>query len=299
MSIRREFRIRSLQFLYAQHISEIDLYQIEKIMLKSIENLHNLYTSFLCLILVIRNNIIDLLKKKNNDNLLLKKFVNNSILKILSDNKYLMIIYNSSNNLWKKENNLILSLLKDLKNINNNNELNNNLFSFEEDKKFIIKYYKNNIINNLKLKEYVEDLFINGIENNYIAHNMVCKTLQFIKNSINPNFKLYNIYNNIENKKFIINLYRNTIIHKKEFNNLISRTSNNWDIKRMGVIDLIILQMATCEFLYFPNIPPRATMNEYIEITKIFCMKKSKAFINGILDQIYKFLYKEKKISKY
>ncbi|WP_185873170.1 transcription antitermination factor NusB [Blattabacterium cuenoti] len=297
MLVRREFRIRSLQFLYAQYISSIDLYKIEKIMLNSIEDLHNTYKSFLCLILVIRNNII---KKQEKNNIPLffleKKIINNSILKILSNNKHLIKIYNSPINFWKKEYNLIFSLLKDLQKTNYNES---NFYSFEDEKIFIIKYYKDNIIKNNKLKEYVEDLFINGIENNYIAHNMVCKTLQFIKNSINPNFKLYNIYNNIENKKFIINLYRNTIIHKKEFNKLIDYTSKNWDIKRMGIIDLIILQMATCEFLYFPNIPPKATINEYIEITKIFCMNKSKSFVNGILDKIYKFLCKKNKISKY
>ncbi|WP_185868885.1 transcription antitermination factor NusB [Blattabacterium cuenoti] len=306
MSIRRHFRIRSLQFLYAQYLSKVDSNKVEENMIQSIEELHDLYISLLCLILKIRENAINVKKnvctKINIDPI--QKFAYNSVIKILSHNKYLIEKYRSTEKtgiiFWEKQDRYIFLLLQEMQ----QSILCHKYFykpcnSFEEEKKFIIKYYKNIIIPNKKLITYIEDLYINGKENLYIAHNMVCKTLQHIKHSTSPNFKLYNIYNkNNENKKFIIDLYRNTIFHKNEFNDLINNTSNNWDVKRIAIIDLIILQMAICEFLYFPNIPPKATMNEYIEITKIFCMEKSKIFINGILDQIFKFLHKKNKIFK-
>ncbi|WP_185872074.1 transcription antitermination factor NusB [Blattabacterium cuenoti] len=306
MSIRRYFRIRSLQFLYAQHLSKIDSNKVEKNMLKSIEELHNLYISLLFLILKIRENSLQKKKYDKINTNTIHQFAYNSVIKILSNNKYLIKEYNSKKNsgkiLWKKKDKYIFLLLQEMQQSidkkNYNKHYTSFESSFEEEKKFIIKYYKNIIIPNKKLIEYIEDLYINGKENLCIAHTMVCKTLQFIKYSTPPNFKLYNIYKNDENKKFIIDLYRNTIFHKEEFNKLIKNISNNWDIKRIAIIDLIILQMAICEFLYFPNIPPKATMNEYIEITKIFCMEKSKMFINGILDQIFKFLHKKNKIFK-
>ncbi|WP_185876684.1 transcription antitermination factor NusB [Blattabacterium cuenoti] len=313
MSIRRYFRIRSLQFLYAQHLSKMDSNEVEKNMLQNIKELHNLYISLLCLILKIKENalnIINIVKKNPNLNNKIninsiKKFASNSVIKILSNNNYLITEYSSINEnsgkiSWKKQDKYILFLLQEMhKSILDKKYFDKPCSSFEEEKNSLVKYYKNIIIPNKKLVEYIEDLYlINGKENLRIAHNMVCKTLQFIKYSTPSNFELYNVYKNNENKKFIINLYRNTISHKKEFNKLISSTSNNWDIKRISIIDLIILQMAICEFLYFPNIPPKATINEYIEITKIFCMKKSKIFINGILDQIFKFLKKKNKIFK-
>ncbi|QIK16585.1 transcription antitermination factor NusB [Blattabacterium sp. DPU] len=300
MSIRRHFRIRGLQFLYAQHLSKMDSNKVEKNMLQTLESLHHMYIFFLYLILKIRENALKKLYKID----IIQKLAYNSVLKILSKNKYLIEEYNHAKNsekiLWNQQDKYIFILLKEMQKSNfcKKYSMKPNS-SFEEEKRFLIKYYKNFIIQNKKLIEYIEDLYYFNVEEDlYIVHSMVCKTLQFINYSTPQNFKLYNIYKNNENKKFIINLYRNTIFHKEEFNNLINDMSNNWDIERIAIIDLIILQMAICEFLYFPNIPPRATMNEYIEITKIFCMEKSKTFINGILDQIFRFLYKKNKIFK-
>ncbi|WP_238784123.1 transcription antitermination factor NusB [Blattabacterium cuenoti] len=279
----------------------MDSNKVEENMLKNIETLHILYIFFLNLILKIRENAI---KNNNNKTDIIQKFACNSVIKILSKNKYLIEEYRSTKNsgkiLWNQQDEYIFILLQEMQKSNFFSKFyKKDCSSFEEEKRFLIKYYKNFIIPNKKLIEYIEDLYyFNGEEDLYLAHNMVCKTLRFINHSTPHNFKLYNIYKNNENKKFVINLYRNTIFHKEEFNNLINDTSNNWDIKRIAIIDLIILQMAICEFLYFPNIPPKATMNEYIEITKIFCMEKSKIFINGILDQIFKFLYKKNKIFK-
>ncbi|ACY40220.1 transcription antitermination factor NusB [Blattabacterium sp. (Blattella germanica) str. Bge] len=294
-----------MKFLYAQHLSKMDSNQVEVNMLQSIEELHNLYISLLCLILEIRENALkkNLYSKNRKNTDSIQKFAYNSVIKILSNNKYLIKEYSSTKNsgkiLWKKQDEYIFLLLQEMQqSILCKKYFEKPCTSFEEEKKIIIKYYKNIVIPNKRLIGYIEDLYINGQENLCIAHTMVCKTLRFIKHSTPPNFKLYDIYKNNENKKFVIDLYRNTIFHKEEFNSLINDISNNWNIKRIAILDLIILQMAICEFLYFPNIPPKATMNEYIEITKIFCMEKSKIFINGILDQIFKFLHKKNKIFK-
>ncbi|WP_185850852.1 transcription antitermination factor NusB [Blattabacterium cuenoti] len=305
ISIRRYFRIKSLQFLYAQKLSKIDSKKVEKNMLQSIEGLHDLYIYLLYLILKMRDRAIRINNKIKNKTGLIQRMAYNSILKTLSSNKYYLLEYRNLKNSKKtllEKNEYILSFF--LKEMNTSKIykkfIQKSNFSFEEDKNFIIKFYRNFIIsNNKKLIEYTDDLiYLNGSSDLYIAHMMVCKTLKFIQLTTPKNFKLYNIYKNKENKKFIVDLYRNTILYKEEFNSLIRDTSNNWDIKRISTIDLIILQMAICEFLYFPTIPPKATMNEYIEITKIFCMEKSKIFINGILDQVFKCLYKNKKIFK-
>ncbi|WP_185866439.1 transcription antitermination factor NusB [Blattabacterium cuenoti] len=300
--IRRYFRIRSLQFLYAQHLSKMDSSKVEENMLRSIDELHDLYISLLHLILKIRDKALKINQFLPKDQISpVQKIAYNSVIKILSNNKHLLEYdykkKNSSKILWEKQDHYVLCLLKEIQE-SNFSEIQESNSSFEKDKNFLIKYYKNIVIPNKKLIEYIEDLYINGSNDLYIAHIMVCKTLQVIQLSTPKNFKLYNIYKNDENKKFLVNLYRNTIFHKKKFNELINHISNNWNIERIAIIDLIILQMAICEFLYFPSIPPKATMNEYIEIAKIFCMDKSKTFINGILDQVFKLLHKNNKIFK-
>jgi N utilization substance protein B len=80
--------------------------------------------------------------------------------------------------------------------------------------------------------------------------------------------------------------------------NLIEPTLKNWDPERVAVIDMILLIMAVAEFLFFPTIPTKVTLNEYVEISKLYSTPKSKDFINGILDRLMKTLKSEGKIQK-
>ena len=73
---------------------------------------------------------------------------------------------------------------------------------------------------------------------------------------------------------------------------------NNWDKERVALIDLLLLRMGVCEFLYFPTIPTKVTINEYIDIAKQYSTPQSGQFVNGVLDNILKDLTKENKINK-
>jgi transcription antitermination protein NusB len=72
----------------------------------------------------------------------------------------------------------------------------------------------------------------------------------------------------------------------------------NWDKERVAMIDMLLLRMGVCEFLYFPTIPTKVTINEYIDIAKQYSTPQSGQFVNGVLDNILKDLVKEQKISK-
>ncbi|MCB0609390.1 MAG: transcription antitermination protein NusB [Lewinellaceae bacterium] len=72
----------------------------------------------------------------------------------------------------------------------------------------------------------------------------------------------------------------------------------NWDAERVAVIDMILIKMAICEFIYFPTIPTKVTLNEFVEISKLYSTDKSKDFINGILDRLLKQLLDDGKIKK-
>ncbi|MCY7328718.1 MAG: transcription antitermination factor NusB, partial [Saprospiraceae bacterium] len=78
----------------------------------------------------------------------------------------------------------------------------------------------------------------------------------------------------------------------------IEPTLKNWDAERVAVLDMIMLKMALSELLYFPTIPTKVTLNEFVEISKVYSTDKSKDFINGILDRLMKKLLKEEKIVK-
>jgi transcription antitermination protein NusB len=72
----------------------------------------------------------------------------------------------------------------------------------------------------------------------------------------------------------------------------------NWDADRVARIDMLLLQMGVCELLYFETIPPKVTLNEYIDIAKEYSTQQSGHFINGLLDNIHKELIQEGKLHK-
>ncbi len=85
---------------------------------------------------------------------------------------------------------------------------------------------------------------------------------------------------------------------KEELLQIIEPALKNWDAERVAVLDMVLLKMALCELMTFPSIPTKVTLNEYVEISKLYSTDKSKDFINGILDRLMKKLEKEGKIVK-
>ena len=75
--------------------------------------------------------------------------------------------------------------------------------------------------------------------------------------------------------------------NRKEIDDLISSCSENWTISRMSKVDKNILRMAIYELLHCPEIPPKVTLNEAIDLGKIYGTENSGSFINGILDAVY------------
>jgi len=79
---------------------------------------------------------------------------------------------------------------------------------------------------------------------------------------------------------------------------IIEPTLKNWDVERVAIMDMVMLKMAVSELLDFPTIPTKVTLNEFVEISKMYSTDKSKDFINGILDRLMKQLHKDNKIRK-
>ena len=80
---------------------------------------------------------------------------------------------------------------------------------------------------------------------------------------------------------------RFSIIHSDEYTELISSKTKNWDIDRVALMDLILMQMALTELLKMPQIPVKVSINEYLELAKYYSTPNSKNFVNGILDNLY------------
>lgn len=89
-----------------------------------------------------------------------------------------------------------------------------------------------------------------------------------------------------------------TIEKDSELEDIIKPFLENWDMERVAVIDMILLKMAICEFLFFETIPVKVTMNEYVELSKDYSTDKSREFINGVLDNVSKTLLEKNEIKK-
>jgi N utilization substance protein B len=106
------------------------------------------------------------------------------------------------------------------------------------------------------------------------------------------------IFKDEEDRQFAKDLFRKSVLNHDELKGVIETYTVNWDVERIAFIDELILELAIAEFMYFPSIPTKVTMNEYIELSKYYSTQKSRNFINGILDKALKAMKKEDKILK-
>jgi N utilization substance protein B len=85
---------------------------------------------------------------------------------------------------------------------------------------------------------------------------------------------------------FARNLVSEVVLHAEEIDTIIRGKVANWDFHRIAILDRLILRMAICELVYFKEIPPKVTINEAIELAKLFSTERSGQFVNGVLDAV-------------
>lgn len=101
-----------------------------------------------------------------------------------------------------------------------------------------------------------------------------------------------------EDFEFAKRLTIEVIHHKEEIEERIKRVVAHWEFDRIALVDRMLLRMGICEMLYFPDIPPKVTINESIEVAKTFSTENSGGFINGVLDAIFEDLKSTGTLSK-
>jgi N utilization substance protein B len=168
--------------------------------------------------------------------------------------------------------------------------------SFKEDKKFVSKLFENIIAPNDKLYDYYDELNLGWADDLPLINTLVLKSIKQLKPDTYITFRDLKVGE--DDKEFLIDLFRKTISHHTEYNDEINDKTPNWDTDRIAGIDLILIKMAITEFLYFPSIPTKVSINEYIEIAKDYSTLKSSYFINGVLDKILKDYNKSKRLNK-
>jgi len=283
-----------------------EINKAEKALLFSIQKSYDLYHYLLLLIVEIADYAsarIDIALQKKipsyedlNPN---TKFIENKIISMLRKNlqmgKYLKntpLTWSHTPDLIKKLHNKI-RMAKFFKDYMENPER-----SFEEDKKIIIDIYSKELIAFEGLYQVLEEQSIFWNDEVEFIISMITKTIKGFRESDNEKNQLLSLYKNEEDKEFVTSLFCKSIIHEKEYRSVVENFTKNWDIDRIAFMDFLILEMAISEAIEFPFIPTKVTINEYLEIAKSYSTEKSRIFINGLLDKIFKHLKQTDKIRK-
>jgi len=308
MLTRRHIRVKVMQSLYAFTQSNNQNFNTEeKFLLKSMDEMYDLFLLMLKLITEIKVYSEDYLDKSQRKFLATKeeidpnrKFVNNKVIQILENNRHLKDeIENRKLNHWSKDGEYVAILWEEI--------MNSNAFadymatresSFKEDKDFVILLLKEFIAPNDKLYDYIEDTKLTWLDDLPLINTAILKFLNKLKENTGEESKLPKLFKSPEDKEFGIQLFRKVYLNDDELTQEMEGKTPNWDKERIAEIDTVLIKMAICEFLHFNSIPVKVTINEYLEVAKEYSTPKSSIFVNGVLDKLSKEYEEGKRLNK-
>ena len=170
--------------------------------------------------------------------------------------------------------------------------------SYEADRELWRKLYKTFVYNNPDLDTLLEDQSLYWNDDKSIVDTFVLKTIKRFDENKGAAQELLPEFKDDEDREFARRLFRRSIMNGDYYRHLISENTRNWDLDRVAFMDVIIMQCALAEILSFPNIPISVSLNEYVDIAKMYSTAKSGGFVNGTLDGIVNQLKKEGKLMK-
>jgi len=141
-------------------------------------------------------------------------------------------------------------------------------------------------------KKFIRRILREKVMQILYAYEMNNENLETTKNGMLSNIELP------EDREFADKLLRCVVLHQSEMDDEIKKRVSNWEIERIAMLDRILMRMGMCELAYLPDIPPKVSINEAIEIAKNFSTASSGKFINGILDGFLTDLKKTGKLNK-
>jgi N utilization substance protein B len=297
MISRRLLRIKALMALYAFNRREDEnLVQAEKELLFSIEKTYDLYHYLLLLVLEIADiaseKIDQALQKRMptaEDLNPKRRFIDNQVIAQLRKNKSFNDYITSRKLSWINNQHIPrLMFNKMLAWDKYEAYMLSDVHGYATDKKFIVNLITKLFAESEDLESNFEEQSIYWNDDTEYVIVMIEKTLKKFKSDNGGNAGLMPLYKNKEDEDFVKILFRKAILHSKQCSELIDKNTTNWEVERIALMDILVMQLAITEIIEFPDIPVKVTLNEYIEIAKYYCTPKSSTFVNGILDNIVK-----------
>ena len=300
-------RLKIVQIVYAYYQNGgKNLDTAEKELFFSLSKAYDLYNSLLLLMVEVTKQANKRLNAAKNKLVPTKeelfpntKFVENRFIAQLEVNKQLLEFSNNQKKTWENEADFVKTLCdKILESDIYKEYMASETSSYEEDRELWRKLYKNIIFNNIELDQVLEDQSLYWNDDKEIVDTFVLKTIKRFDEKNGAKQELLPEFKDEEDQDFARRLFRRTILNADCYRHLISENTKNWDLDRVAFMDVVIMQIALAEILSFPNIPVSVSLNEYVEIAKLYSTPKSGGFINGTLDGIVNSLKKENKLTK-
>lgn len=283
-----------------------DLQKEEKFLEASMENMYNLYLLVVSLLIEIRKKAeqqLVLSQKKylatseeKNPN---KKFINNLLLNKLLGNKLLYAELEKRKLSWELDESYVDHVYQS---ILQSDEYQAYMAlpktSFETDIELVSVLFKEVVAVHPKLHEFIEDNRLTWLDDLPLVNTHILKMLEKVKPATPDGYFLPRLFKDDGDKLFAKELLKKTVLNFEKLQKEIEGKTPNWDTERIAEIDSILMKMAICEFLKFPSIPVKVTINEYVEIAKEYSTPKSSVFINGILDKLVKDYHANNSLNK-
>ncbi len=170
--------------------------------------------------------------------------------------------------------------------------------TYDDDREVWRKLYRQLIQENEDLDALLEEQSLYWNDDKEVVDTFVLKTIKRFDPKNKAKQELLPEYKDQEDKDFAQKLFRATILNADQYQRYMSETSRNWDFSRLAYMDVVIMQIAIAEMLTFPNIPISVTINEYVDLAKLYSTPRSAGYINGMLDSIARFLVSTGKLMK-
>ena len=300
-------RLKIVQIIYAYYQNGgKNLDTAEKELFFSLSKAYDLYNYLLLLMVEVTKQANKKLNAAKNKLIPTKeelfpntKFVENRFIAQLEVNKQLLDFAGNQKKTWENEADFVKSLCEQIVESDIYKEyMASETSSYEEDREVWRKIYKKIIFNNAELDQVLEDQSLYWNDDKEIVDTFVLKTIKRFEEKNGAKQELLPEFKDDEDQDFARRLFRRAILNSDYYRHLISENTKNWDLDRVAFMDVIIMQIALAEVLSFPNIPVSVSLNEYVEIAKLYSTPKSGGFINGTLDGIVNQLKKENKLTK-
>lgn len=295
---RQLIRIKIVQLTYAYYQNgSKNIESAEKELLFSLSKAYDLYNHLLALIVAVskearrRVEILTQRAQREGTKPPSTRFIDNKFALQLEENKALAEFVSGRDRIWDGSMEFVRKLCTQIEQSRTYADyMCDESDSYDVDRELWRKLYKQLFQNNDELSAVIEEKSLYWNDDKDIVDTFVMKTIKRFDPKNGSRQELLPEYSDEDDKEFACRLFRATILNAEQYQRYMSEASRNWDFSRLAYMDVVIMQIAIAEMLLFDNIPVSVTINEYVDLARMYSTMKSGGYINGMLDTIARHL---------